>query len=130
MLSKKFSTYRLSHARRTVENAFGILASRFHVFLWPLMIQPHNSVMVIKGAVVLYNFLRTEKEMQYTTHLSIWKTATATFSLENGDKVLKSRISFYLFNKLEEVVIKQVNLEMYFVNTSPLKSVLYHGKML
>ena len=52
--------YRLSRARRTVENAFGILASRFRCFHRPLMLTTKHVAAVVKAAVVIHNFLRRE----------------------------------------------------------------------
>ena len=73
--------YRLSRARRIVENAFGILASRFRVFRRPLLLQPQNADAVIKGAVVLHNFLRKEAGSRYLSPLSV------DHESENGDVV-------------------------------------------
>ena len=58
--------YRLSRARRTVENAFGILASRFRCFHRPLMLTTKHVAAVVKAAVVIHNFLRGEVGSQYT----------------------------------------------------------------
>lgn len=47
--------YRLSRARRVVENAFGIMAHRFRIFLKTVELQPRNYIPVIKAALVLHN---------------------------------------------------------------------------
>lgn len=54
----KVFNYRLSRARQTVECAFGILASRFHVFQRPFEIKVTTVVDVVKAACALHNYLR------------------------------------------------------------------------
>ena len=67
-LSKEQRTfnYRLSRARRIVENAFGILANRFRVFLSPIQLSPENVEKVVLGSCALHNFLRSKAPSQYT----------------------------------------------------------------
>lgn len=55
---ERIYNYRLSRARRTIENAFGIMANRFRVFHTPICLRPDNVEAVVMGACVLHNMLR------------------------------------------------------------------------
>ena len=48
---------RISRARRVVENAFGILSSRFRVLRSPLLQNYKNSLKTVKAAVTLHNYI-------------------------------------------------------------------------
>ena len=56
---ERIFNYRLSRARRTVENAFGILANRFRVFHTSICLNHDNLEAIVMGACVLHNMLRT-----------------------------------------------------------------------
>ncbi|CAH2010515.1 unnamed protein product [Acanthoscelides obtectus] len=58
--------YRLSRARRIVENAFGILASVFRVFRAPMLLQPDKVSKVAMTCALLHNFLRSSKDSSAT----------------------------------------------------------------
>ncbi|GBN38066.1 hypothetical protein AVEN_208401-1 [Araneus ventricosus] len=67
---KRIFNYRLSRARRIVENAFGILANRFHIFHTSINIALPKIEIVVLTCCVLHNYLRknspgyvTEEEM-------------------------------------------------------------------
>ncbi|XP_046849870.1 uncharacterized protein LOC124443422 [Xenia sp. Carnegie-2017] len=49
--------YRLSRARRVIENTFGICASRFRVFYKPIVAKVQNVIAITKAVVALHNFL-------------------------------------------------------------------------
>ena len=49
--------YRLSHARRIVECAFGILVQRFRVFDRRMYLSDENATIVTKACTVLHNYL-------------------------------------------------------------------------
>nr|CAI5864825.1 unnamed protein product [Callosobruchus analis] len=53
--------YRLSRARRIVENAFGIMASVFRVFRKPMQLKVDNVEKITKACVYLHNYLRKSK---------------------------------------------------------------------
>ena len=54
---KRVLNYRLSRARRTVENAFGILANRFRVFMTPISLCPEKVKVVTLASCLLNNYL-------------------------------------------------------------------------
>ena len=54
---KTIFNYRLSRARRVVENAFGILSQRFRVFLRRIAVGVDSIDNIIKCACCLHNFL-------------------------------------------------------------------------
>jgi hypothetical protein len=54
--------YRLSRARRIVENAFGIISVRFRVLRRPIELMPENVTKVVLSICALHNFLLSRKE--------------------------------------------------------------------
>ncbi|XP_055377140.1 uncharacterized protein LOC129609233 [Condylostylus longicornis] len=57
---ERIFNYRLSRARRVVENAFGILASRFRVLLTTINLNVENVDAVVLACCALHNFLKKE----------------------------------------------------------------------
>lgn len=51
---------RLCHARRTVENPFGILVQKRRVFLRPLEVKVDSAKLIVKTACVLHNYLKSK----------------------------------------------------------------------
>ena len=58
---KMIFNYRLSRARRIVENAFGILVQQFRVYDRRICMDDHNVVKVVKATCILHNYLCTAR---------------------------------------------------------------------
>ncbi|XP_036141722.1 protein ALP1-like [Monomorium pharaonis] len=52
--------YRLSRARRMVENTFGILASQWRVYRKPIIALPQTATSIVQATMCLHNWLRKE----------------------------------------------------------------------
>ena len=61
---KRVFNYRLSRARRIVENAFGILAQRLRVFLSPIQVAPENVEKITLASCALHNYLREKSPLR------------------------------------------------------------------
>lgn len=56
--NKRIFNYRLSRARRVIENAFGILASKFRIFRRPIIAKTEKVTLITQAACALHNFLK------------------------------------------------------------------------
>ena len=69
---KKIFNYRLSRARRVIENSFGIAASRFRIFRRPIIASVDTVILITQAVVALHNFLmksqRVNGEYNYCPH--------------------------------------------------------------
>lgn len=65
---KRIFNYRLSRARRVVENAFGIISSVFRVLQKPMLLEPEKAEVITAAIVYLHNFLRERSTNTYTPH--------------------------------------------------------------
>lgn len=63
---QKIFNYRLSRARRIVENAFGILVSRFRLFERPIAVGITKVDGIVKAALALHNWLKMSSGEKYT----------------------------------------------------------------
>lgn len=65
MPSKRVYNYRLSRARRSIENAFGIMSSRFRVLRSPINLDAAKTRKLTKACCALHNFLLSQNNTSY-----------------------------------------------------------------
>ena len=64
--SRTTFNYRLSHARRTSENAFGILLNRFRVLSTRINLKPEIASKVVMTCCLLHSLLRVHSKDTHT----------------------------------------------------------------
>ncbi|KAJ8914051.1 hypothetical protein NQ315_017570 [Exocentrus adspersus] len=82
---ERIFNYRLSRARRVVENAFGILSSVFRVLSKPLLLEPAKASKVVITTIYLHKFLRKR-----STSRQIY-TPPGTFDTEKDGQFVPGR---------------------------------------
>lgn len=69
--NERIYNYRLSRARRISENVFGILVSRFRLFLGCIHMKPSTIKVVVMAAITLHNILRSRNPRRYLPACSV-----------------------------------------------------------
>lgn len=62
---ERIYNYRLSRARRVVENAFGILTSVFRVLRKPMLLEPKKARYIVLTTIYLHNFLKRSRKSRH-----------------------------------------------------------------
>ena len=63
-LDQRIFNYRLSRARRVIENTFGIATSHFRIFRRAIIAKVEKVIQIKKAAVALHNFLMGKSNAQ------------------------------------------------------------------
>lgn len=79
---KRIFNYRLSRARRIVENVFGIMSAVFRVLRKVMLLSPEKATLVVLACVYLHNFLRKSKHSRKNY------TPPGTFDEEKDGKII------------------------------------------
>ncbi|XP_068092062.1 putative nuclease HARBI1 [Hyperolius riggenbachi] len=82
---KRIFNYRLSRARRVVENAFGILAQRFRIFLTTINLEPSKVQVIVLAACTLHNYLRRQTPHHYCPPNSVDQEDIQTGTIVEGE---------------------------------------------
>lgn len=65
-VAQRIHDYRVSRARRTSENAFGLITSRFGCLETCLRVSQPKATQIVKAICVLHNLLRSKKPANYS----------------------------------------------------------------
>lgn len=84
-VKQRIFNYRLSRARRIVENAFGILVSRFRIFEKPIGHRPETTDLIVQACCTLHNWLRKTSGSTYLSPLSVDVEDDLTGDLTEGE---------------------------------------------
>lgn len=98
---RRIFNYRLSRARRVVENAFGILASRFGVFQKPINLESDKASIITLACCYLHNFL-----IENNKHLYCSRNVLITENLETGELQIGDEITENMLTPLQRNPIR------------------------
>lgn len=81
---ERIFSYRLSRGRRVIENAFGIMSSKFRIFQSPINLSPDKVELIVLACAAMHNLLRRECSHDYTSVRSLDAEDEATGLITPG----------------------------------------------
>ncbi|KMQ88379.1 nuclease harbi1-like protein [Lasius niger] len=79
--------YRLSRARRVIENTFGILVSRWRILRRCICNTPRNAEVMFQALVCLHNFIMTEESKETPQHRNYCPSTYVDHEDQNGNTI-------------------------------------------
>jgi len=70
--AERVFNYRLSRARRVIENTFGILVSRWQILSKLICCNPDNAIKIVKALICLHNYIMTAEKRHVTLHARLY----------------------------------------------------------
>lgn len=119
--------YRLSRARRLVENVFGILSSRFCVFLSEIPFLPDDAENIVQACVILHNMLNKKNITHYVQpglideEDGVYNLVAGEWRNQNNLTELNRNYARIYKKNVKKIVITSANI-------SVRKKALYLGK--
>lgn len=92
-IERKIYNYRLSRARRVIENVFGILANRFRVFHTSINLKLERIDKVVMACCTLHNFLCRKRQQQYIFSGSVDQENIEDGTIELGERPLPNTLT-------------------------------------
>lgn len=113
----KIFNYRLSRARRVVENAFGILANRFRVFLTTIRLSPDKVQSLILATCCLHNYMVSNNKHAYISALDKEDSQhTVTAGMWRSDPALTNLAATSERNPTKKAKEQRIRLTEYFMS--------------
>ena len=117
-VKRRIYNYRLSRARRIVENAFGILANHFRLLMSPINLAPEKVETIVLTCCLLHNYLRSQPGARatYTPPGSLDSEHPETHQVYPGQWRNERKIQCFEDLKSKAEIIQKV-LQSYIMNT-------------
>nr|CAD2165111.1 unnamed protein product [Meloidogyne enterolobii] len=99
---QRIYNYRISRARRVIENVFGIMCVKWRILLKPIETNIESANWIIRAIIVLHNFLIDESTTQKLFRWLIMKLKqNEIWKMVNGGTYYLIQNPFYQFNKFK-----------------------------